>query len=514
MSWISQNVRPKDQIEKIKWKASKKPLLLKDDGELEERKEDKPDTYRTKKRKEEHVEEDKQLEIEQENEMKKLEKFLFGSLYSPVEFGKQDDEESRDEIIEKSSVLFFTDSSANSVLSIYENDVEFPENTDDEEGVRQRKPVWVDEKEEKISINIARVNKLRKLRKEENESVISGSSYVSRLRAQHVKLNSGTEWAQLDLQSRTYSFDDEDSDVENGPAGPALGLEDPSSGPINSIDGKRNTKIQSIFLEDCPIRKASFVPDGSQVIVAGRGRFFCSFDLVKAEQQPLQKMSWISQNVRPKDQIEKIKWKASKKPLLLKDDGELEERKEDKPDTYRTKKRKEEHVEEDKQLEIEQENEMKKLEKFLFGSLYSPVEFGKQDDEESRDEIIEKSSVLFFTDSSANSVLSIYENDVEFPESTDDEEGVRQRKPVWVDEKEEKISINIARVNKLRKLRKEENESVISGSSYVSRLRAQHVKLNSGTEWAQLDLQSRTYSFDDEDSDVENGPAGPALGLG
>ncbi|KAL6959845.1 hypothetical protein U1Q18_039995 [Sarracenia purpurea var. burkii] len=134
--------------------------------------------------------------------MKKLEKFLFGSLYSPVEFGKQDDEESRDEIIEKSSVLFFTDRSTNSVLSIYENDAEFPENTDDEDGVRQRKPVWVDEQEEKISINIARFKKLRKLRKEENESVISGSSYVSRLRAQHVKLNSGTERAQLDLHSR------------------------------------------------------------------------------------------------------------------------------------------------------------------------------------------------------------------------------------------------------------------------------------------------------------------------
>ncbi|KAL6959853.1 hypothetical protein U1Q18_040003 [Sarracenia purpurea var. burkii] len=280
--------------------------------------------------------------------------------------------------------------------------------------------------------------------------------------------------------------------------------EDPSSGPINSvqfhrnaqllltdrlnrkltffqIDGKRNTKIQSIFLEDCPIQKASFVPDGSQGIAVGRTRFFYSFDLVKAEVDKigpligreersldvfevshdpktiafvgnecsnlLQKMSWISQNVRPKDQIEKINRKASKKPLLLKDDGELEERKEDKPDTYKTKKRKEEHVEEDKQLEIEQENEMKKLEKILFGSLYSPLEFGKQDDEESRDEIIEKSSILFFTYRSANGVLSFYENDAEFPENTDDEEGVRQRKPVWVDEQEEKISINIAKVN-------------------------------------------------------------------
>ncbi|KAL6959865.1 hypothetical protein U1Q18_040016, partial [Sarracenia purpurea var. burkii] len=271
MSWISQNVRPKDQIEKIKRKASKKPSLLEDDEELEERKEE-PDKYKTRKRKEERMEEDKQLEIKQENEMKKLENFLFGSLYSPVEFGKQDDEES--------SALFFTDRSANSVLSVYENNAEFSESTDDE-GVRQRKPVWVDEQEEKI------------------------------------------KWAQLDLQSRTYSSDDGDSNIENGPAGPALargykdiegiddilrtnedlvvkssakllpGLleysrlvnanaEDPSSGPINSIDRKRN-KIQSIFLEDCPVRKASFVPDGSQVIAAGRRKFFYSFDLVKAE---------------------------------------------------------------------------------------------------------------------------------------------------------------------------------------------------------------------------------------
>ena len=32
-----------------------------------------------------------------------------------------------------------------------------------------------------------------------------------------------------------------------------------------------------------PIRKASFLPDGSQVIVAGRRKFFYRFDLVKAK---------------------------------------------------------------------------------------------------------------------------------------------------------------------------------------------------------------------------------------
>ncbi|KAG2242380.1 hypothetical protein Bca52824_095782 [Brassica carinata] len=81
---------------------------------------------------------------------------------------------------------------------------------------------------------------------------------------------------------------------------------DPSNAPINSvhfhqnaqllltagrdrrlkffqIDGKRNTKIQSIFLEDFPIHKAAFLPNGSQVIVSGRRNFFYSFDLEHAK---------------------------------------------------------------------------------------------------------------------------------------------------------------------------------------------------------------------------------------
>lgn len=48
--------------------------------------------------------------------------------------------------------------------------------------------MWVDEEEEKIIVNLAKVNRLRKMRKED-EIVISGSEYVSRLRAQHIRLN-------------------------------------------------------------------------------------------------------------------------------------------------------------------------------------------------------------------------------------------------------------------------------------------------------------------------------------
>ncbi|XP_059625955.1 U3 small nucleolar RNA-associated protein 18 homolog [Cornus florida] len=342
MSLISQSILPKDQGEKIKRKASNELALLVENEELEDGKEHDSDNLKLKKRKRERKEDDKKFEIEQEREMKKLENFLFGSLYAPVEFGNDDEGEVRDGV-DKSSALFFTDKSANSVVSVYEEDAESGEETNEEE-TRQRKPVWLDEEEERTNVNIAKVNRLRKLRKEEGESLISGSAYVSRLRAQHVKLNPGTEWAQLDSRLRNYSSDEEYSEEENGAElargyknvegiddilrtnedlvvkGSAKLLpgllefsrlvdanaEDPSNGPINSIqfhrnaqlllaggldkklrffqiDGKRNTKIQSIFLDDCPIRKASFLPDGSQVIIAGRRKFFYSFDLVKAK---------------------------------------------------------------------------------------------------------------------------------------------------------------------------------------------------------------------------------------
>ncbi|XP_022857024.1 U3 small nucleolar RNA-associated protein 18 homolog [Olea europaea var. sylvestris] len=339
-SLISQNAIPKE----VKRNANKDGTTLVGDGnkDVEDGQELDLDAIKNRKRRRERKKKDEESEIEQEREMKKLENFLFGSLYSPIEFGKHN-EEMRDEV-DNSSALYFTDRSANSMLSVYEEDAGLAEETSDEEETKQRKPVWVDEEEEKASINIAKVNKLRKLRKEEDECVISGSSYVSRLRAQHAKLNPGTDWAQPDVRVRDYSSDDEDVDNESG-AVVASGYEDAegvddilkrnedlvvknsakllpgrleysrlvdanmmerSNGPVKSvqfhknaqlllaagldktirffqIDGKKNAKIQSIFLDGYPIYKASFLPDGSQVIISGRRKFAYSFDLVTTE---------------------------------------------------------------------------------------------------------------------------------------------------------------------------------------------------------------------------------------
>ncbi|OIT04654.1 PREDICTED: U3 small nucleolar RNA-associated protein 18 homolog [Nicotiana attenuata] len=325
-SLISQNASHTIGVEKSKRKAKK---------EVSEKESN-------RKRKKEQNEENDELEVEQEKEMKKLENLLFGSLYNPVGFGKDDEEEKRNDG-ENDSAMFFVDRFADSALSVYEGDAQLVPQGIHIVGKEERKPVWVDDEEEKTSIKIASVNRLRKLRKEEGEDVISGSTYVARLRAQHAKLNPGTEWAQIDSQGRSYSSDDEDSDEESkhteGYCSKNIKLvgdilqsnedlvvksrtkllpglleysrlvdanaPDPSNAPINSvqfhrnsqlllvggldkklrffqIDGKRNTKIQSIFLEDFPIKKASFLPNGSQVIVSGRRKFFHVLDLVKA----------------------------------------------------------------------------------------------------------------------------------------------------------------------------------------------------------------------------------------
>lgn len=338
MSLISQNAVFRNRL-KTKTGNGEGPLVVEENKDVEDGKESDLETSQAKKRKREK---ENRSEMEQVKEMKKLENVLFGSLYAPVEFGKEDEEKVQAEA-ETGSALYIVDPSANSTLSVNEEDAQFSGESDDEEEAWQKKSVWVDEEEEQTNVNIAKVNRLRKLRKEEDESLISGAEYVSRLRAQHVKLNPGTQWARLDSQSRDDGHYDESSDEEtravvargyedveavddilrtdedlvvksSAKLSPGLleysrlvdaNAEESSNGPINSvqfhrnaqlllvagldrrlrffqIDGKRNTKIQSIFLEDCPVRKASFLPDGSQAIISGRRNFFYSLDLVKA----------------------------------------------------------------------------------------------------------------------------------------------------------------------------------------------------------------------------------------
>ncbi|XP_051142918.1 U3 small nucleolar RNA-associated protein 18 homolog [Andrographis paniculata] len=328
MSLISQNAA----VKKKKRAAKKDDLML-----VGEENESGLGIIEDPKKKRLQKETGNSMKIDQQNEIKKLENLLFGSLHSSIEFGRDSEKEGRDEL-DGNSALFFTDRTADNVMPVYEEDMELGEEGKvGQEGVG-RKPVWVDEEEEKTTVNIAKVSKLRKLRKEEDESVISGAAYVSRLRAQHMKMNRGTDWAHPSVHRRDYNSEDDESDyggeviADPEDAGSLLrknedlvvkrnaklpsgileysrlvdvNLKAPSDSIVNSVqfhknaqlllvggldktlrffqvDGKKNDLIQNVFLEDCPIRKAAFLPDGSHAIISGRRKFAYSFDLVNA----------------------------------------------------------------------------------------------------------------------------------------------------------------------------------------------------------------------------------------
>uniref|UniRef100_A0ACD6A6W6 Uncharacterized protein n=1 Tax=Avena sativa TaxID=4498 RepID=A0ACD6A6W6_AVESA len=275
-----------------------------------------------KDRKRKKAKELKARQSQEAEEMKQLENSLFGAIYALPEFGTE-----VGAVVPargKDGPLFFMDRSASDDMPVYEEDL----GSDDEMVEKERKPAWVDD-EDRTEVDIVKIARLRKLRKEADERVISGREYEARLRGQHAKLNPFTGWADMDRKAPILhgeSDEEEEGAVDNalrsndelvvkGTAKLLPGMldfsrlvdanaQERSSGPVNSvqfhrngqlmlvagldkhlrffqIDGKRNPKIQSIFIEDCPVYKASFLPDGSEVILSGRRKFFYSFDLVK-----------------------------------------------------------------------------------------------------------------------------------------------------------------------------------------------------------------------------------------
>ncbi|KAK9087145.1 hypothetical protein Syun_029539 [Stephania yunnanensis] len=196
-------------------------------------------------------------------------------------FGKEDgnvEDEGR-----KSPVLFFSERYPGIGEMELHEDMEGVEEMSGLVNARENKRAWVDEEEEKVRVNIAKVRRLRKLRKEDNESLISGLDYVSRLRAQHVKLNPWTDWARVGSQDGV----DEDSEEEDGVVTTKMdkdreNLDSILSGPINSVQFHRNSQL--LLAAGLDRRLRFFQIDvGSQVIAAGRRKFFYSFDLVKAK---------------------------------------------------------------------------------------------------------------------------------------------------------------------------------------------------------------------------------------
>lgn len=71
----------------------------------------------------------------------------------------------------------------------------------------------------------------------------------------------------------------------------------------------------------------------------------------------------------------------------------------------------------------------------------------------------------------------VHESDEEKEEEEEEEEDTLEyeynRKPAWVDDDDARIQVSLASTNRLRKMRKNEDEDIVSGVVYERRLRKQ-----------------------------------------
>lgn len=184
----------------------------------------------------------------------------------------------------------------------------------------EAKSVWSDPADADTMIEIAKSTRLRKLRSSECQNEVDGVELEAALRSQHSKLNPRTKWARqaaeddtaahdlmhqagtLSTKSRRLApgtlevsrlkdanhTDPHDSVISSVEFHPHMGQLMMTAGldkklKLFQIDGVRNPQVSSIFLEDCPIHKASFAMGGRQIIATGRRPFFYIYDVTASK---------------------------------------------------------------------------------------------------------------------------------------------------------------------------------------------------------------------------------------
>lgn len=77
---------------------------------------------------------------------------------------------------------------------------------------KSRKPAWVDKNASKLKVSIDDVSRLRKLKKTEDEAVIGGTEYATRLKEHFVKMqgeHAMFDWAKpKEERNRKIAFEE------------------------------------------------------------------------------------------------------------------------------------------------------------------------------------------------------------------------------------------------------------------------------------------------------------------
>ncbi len=124
-------------------------------------------------------------------------------------------------------------------------------------------------------------------------------------------------------------------------------------------------------------------------------------------------------------------------------------------------------------------------------------------DDESDEDDLEKvqDDQLFFVDEGENDgdQMDVDDEDDDDEDDEDDDES-SEESDAWKDSEDEEISISLLQSDKMKKLRKKETDSTISGKAYISRLRSQFEKIYPRPQWADA-----TFEKDDDEDNEGSG---------
>ena len=205
------------------------------------------------------------------------------------------------------------------LLTLLRKAVSDPNEDQEEEG--QLEAVWHDDDEDELSVNLNRTKAAQKHKQDPKERSLRGSEYENRLRAEFESVNRAPDWARLadlgeteaeeDLLRTTYALTSsrhaklpqtqlsitlmKDANIQDPHGTRAKQVKFHPSAPLLltagsdrmlrlfQIDGKENTKLQSVKFPEMPITSAFFTANGQEIVCTGNRSFFYTFDMVSGE---------------------------------------------------------------------------------------------------------------------------------------------------------------------------------------------------------------------------------------
>ena len=285
------------------------------------------------------------MDKRRDERMSKLEEELFGKsdLFAPslsaqeeeLQGGEDREEEATTPLYSAGGLSFVLDDEGEGEEMEEEGEKKKKKKKKKKEGEGERRPAWIDEEEENLTVSIAGVSRRRKLRKDAEENDVDGNQFSQRLREKYKQLSSRTAWANLSSRTKAGEDDGIDGGDGDGDAGErardallrktgsllaarpsklppqiveATRVKDgneaePSSCVLQDvdfhptsmlmltagfdkmlrlfdIDGAHNPKVRSAFFGDMPIRRAKFLNENS-ILATGRRPFCYKFHVEK-----------------------------------------------------------------------------------------------------------------------------------------------------------------------------------------------------------------------------------------